>query len=465
MSDFDRPKRSIFDWFTLDVTDLIRAVDQNDPGEVERALKARVNPNKRDGIRRIALPIAVNNNNIIIVRLLLGANASPNVLDESGESALYKAVFWDNEEIVKLLLSKGASPLFANSDGTTPLAEAQNSGNSRIVEILQSFANKKEAARVAREREKHQAIKERAASEKQRRLDVAAAAKAKAAADKQKAEQEETARVEKRYGMQTGGNLKALLRAMTKKDTKATRLFAERLDQLNVYDDGFKTTPLLLAVNFQNIKLANYLMEQGADPLYVPDELEESAFAKAVNLGMYEFVQAVVEKEDREKLSAMLNDSDQIMSPQLYCYKDARMLDLLLRAGADPYFGGKDMPSPIVKAIEKASLAILPVLVRNQVDLNQDTESMSLLEWAIRFQRIDWVNGLIDEGAEINALGEDGKTALMHAVEQNLTQVVNLLLEANANTAITSKDGKTALQIAEETDDREEIILLLQSEA
>jgi len=114
MSDFDRPKRSIFDWFTLDVTDLIRAVDQNDPDEVDRALRARVNPNRRDGIRRIALPIAVNNNNTKIVKLLLDANASPNVLDEKGESALYKAVFWDNEEIMKLLLSRGASPFFAN---------------------------------------------------------------------------------------------------------------------------------------------------------------------------------------------------------------------------------------------------------------------------------------------------------------------------------------------------------------
>jgi len=137
------------------------------------------------------------------------------------------------------------------------------------------------------------------------------------------------------------------------------------------------------------------------------------------------------------------------------------MFDLLLRAGADPYFGGVDMPSPIVKAVEKASLGILPVLVRNKVDLNQDADSLSLLEWAIKYQRIDWVNGLIDEGAEINALGEDGKTALMHAVEQNSTQVVNLLLEADANVSIKSKNGKTALEMAEEMGDREEIVLLL----
>ena len=462
MSDrYDKPRGSIFDWFTLDVTDLIRAVEQNDPGEVERALKARVNPNKRDGIRRIALPIAVNNNNNLIVKMLLDANASPNVLDETGESALYKAVFWDNAEIVKILLLKGASPLFANNDGATALDEAQKSGNKKLIKMLQNYVNKKEADRIAGEKEKHKAIKERAEKEKQKRRAKAEKEKAKIEVAKQKAEKAEENKVDKLYGVKKGGYLKGLLRAMTKKDSKATKIFAEKVDDINAYDEGFKTTPLMLAVTFQNLKLCSFLMEQGADPLLKVEGTEHTPLSKAISTGFYEFVELCINTHDKDKLEGSLNNSNQIMTPQLLSYKDARMFDLLLRAGADPYFGGKDMPAPIIKAIEKASLAILSVLVRNKVDLNREVEDKALLEWAITYQRVDWVNGLIDEGAEINALGLDGKTALMHAVEQNLPQVVNLLLEAEVNPSIKSQDGKTALDMAKALGDREEIVLML----
>ena len=462
MSDqYNKPRKSIFDWFTLDITDLIRAVEQNDPGQVERALSARVNPNKRDALRRLALPMAVNNNHTTIVQLLLDANANPNVLDQNGESPLFKAVFWDNTDICKLLLMAGADPRFPNKDGVTPLDEANKSGYDSLAKMLEGLVNKKEAARIAKEKQKHKAIRDKAEAQKKKRILAAEKQKRKESQAKERREQKQQERLEKVYGVKESGYLKGLLRAMAKKDSAATKLFAEQAENLNLYDEGFKTTPLLMSVNHQNMKLASFLMERGADPLYKVEAMQHSALTKAIMSGMYEFVERVLADKGKEELKSVMNDPDLIMSPQLLSYKDARMFDLLLKAGADAFYGGKDMPPPVVKAIEKASLGILPVLERNKVDLNRQVQGKTLLEWAIYFKRIDWINGLIEEGVEVDSVSQEGKTALMRAVEENLPEVINLLLEADADPKIKDKEGQTALELAKKIGNREEVIRAL----
>ena len=76
LGDFlDKSRRTIKDRLTLDITDLLRAVDQQDPDEVRRALRAGVNPNDRDGMNRLALTIATDSNIAEIVQLLLDAKA------------------------------------------------------------------------------------------------------------------------------------------------------------------------------------------------------------------------------------------------------------------------------------------------------------------------------------------------------------------------------------------------------
>jgi ankyrin repeat protein len=62
--------------------------------------------------------------------------------------------------------------------------------------------------------------------------------------------------------------------------------------------------------------------------------------------------------------------------------------------------------------MEKGSVAILPVLVLNKFDLNQLVDGKTLLEWAITFNRLDWVNGLLEEEVDLSVLTSEGETAL-----------------------------------------------------
>lgn len=458
---YNNPRRSIFDWFTLDITDLIRAVEQNDPAEVYRALSARVNPNRRDGIRRLPLPIAVNNNNAEIVEMLLKAKADPNRLDDSGESPLYKAVFWNNVPIVKMLLQAGAKPSLPNVSGVTPIDEASQNGYQEILSLLDQQADKAEAKRISSERAKHEAIRKKAESERQRRVKSAEQKKAQEKKEQEKAARRKLKELEVQYKIKDNNYLRGLLRAMNQKDSVATKSFAERVKDINAYDPAFKTTPLMMAVNQQNIKLSRFLLEKGANPLGQVPGSEYSPFSKAVLQGFFDFVKLASEYTDPEALQAVMNDPDQVMSPQLLAYKDARMLDLLLSSGADAHFGGKDMPSPVVKAIEKASVAILPVLQRNRVDLNQKTQGRTPLDWAVHHRRVDWVNGLIEEGVDVDAVDGEGKTALIRAVEENVPEIVQLLLEAGADVSIPNAQGIKAVELAEHLGDRDEIYQML----
>jgi ankyrin repeat protein len=135
---------------------------------------------------------------------------------------------------------------------------------------------------------------------------------------------------------------------------------------------------------------------------------------KAVSLNRYDLVDFILKKYP-ENIAEILNFEEQTLSSQFLAYKDAKMMDLLVGAGADPFFGGQDIPSPIVKAIEKASIAILPVLAKHKVDLNQKVDGKTPLEWAVFYSRTDWVNGLLEEEADPRLKNEDGQNALEYA--------------------------------------------------
>ncbi len=62
----------------------------------------------------------------------------------------------------------------------------------------------------------------------------------------------------------------------------------------------------------------------------------------------------------------------------------------------------------------------------------------------------DIATALVERGANVNAVNEQGVTALMIAAARGNIPMIGLLLEAGANPALASKAGKTAIDIARE---------------
>ena len=414
LGDFlDKSRRNIKDRLTLDITDLLRAIDQHDPDEVRRALRAGVNPNNRDGLNRLALTMAADSNIAEIVQLLLQAKADPNAKDPNGDTALYKAVYWENEAIIEMLLEAGADPHLATKSGITPYEEAKNNTNNNLEDLLQSFQDEVRNRQRDEDRAKHEAMKAKAAKAREKREQKAKKEAEREARRKQRLAEREAKKIEKLYDAKTD-YLRALLKAINSKDSDAVKVFVEKIENINGYDVFFNTTPLMMAIHMQSDKLAKFLIKKGADPInYIP-KLRHSPLTKAVSLNRYELVEFILNKYP-ENIAEILNFEEQTLSSQFLAYKDAKMMDLLVGAGANPFFGGQDIPSPIVKAIEKASIAILPVLAKHKVDLNQKVDGKRPLEWAVFYSRTDWVNGLLEEEADPRLKNEEGQNALEYA--------------------------------------------------
>ncbi len=414
----DKGRKNIKDRLTLDITDLLRAIDQNDLEMVMRALDAGVDPNDMDGLEQKALPIAVDQNSPEIVRLLLKAGANPDVLDNNGESPLMKAVSWENEVIVKLLLIAGARVDFKNSAGHTARKEGESKGYTKMLYLLDNYQNdmkvKQKESLKEKELAKHEALKAKGVKADAAREEEAKKEAAKKAKQAELAEQKRVQDLEAKYKNFEGKELTALIKAIQTGDKESFTFLIDKVTDMNAVDEAAQTAPLLAAIMYKQSDMIRLLIEKGADTTKVVPQQNHSALSYAVSQNLYKLVQLILEQKGEDSAAA-LNDSSQVVSPQFLAYNDAKMLDILLTAGADPRFGGQLGVAPIVKAIEKSSLAILPVLVKNKVDLNEITDGKTLLEWAIHYNRIDWVNGLLDEEVDLTTTNDAGQTALAYA--------------------------------------------------
>jgi ankyrin repeat protein len=129
-----------------ETSDLILAVEQNDPVEISALLAAGRDVNTRGRFGRTALHEAIQRKNPDIVRLLLDRGADPAIQDNCGYTALHHAVAKDyagqvrNPTIIRLLLDHGADRTvnvqnFSMHD--TPLHKAAAfESNPIIIEML-----------------------------------------------------------------------------------------------------------------------------------------------------------------------------------------------------------------------------------------------------------------------------------------------------------------------------------------
>ncbi len=404
----------LMDKFKLDSSDLINAVKNVDQEEVARALNSWVDPNKRDGLNRIALPHAVDTNDTLIVGMLLHKGAEPNVLGLDGESPLYKAVFWENKQIISLLLIANADIKFKNKDGKTPVDIAQESGYTSISELLEKANNDRNRKIMEKETATHNRLKAKAKIAKEKREQEAK----KMALENQEKRHMATL---KKYPKLDTDPLHALLMAINNKDSKAVKDFVGKVDDLNKSING--TSPLLAALKQKHEKLSIFFIKSGANP-FIQNEDDSTPFNYAIQEKLYHVIEYIIDNFDTKE---SLNDPNQLLSPLFLSYKDLKMINLLLKGGADPTWGGKEGTPFIIKAIEKGSIGILPILDLYKINLNQIINGKSILEWAITHNRMDWVNGLIEEGVDLTAKNSKGETIQEFAKQFKNDDLMNLL--------------------------------------
>ena len=139
---------------------------------------------------------------------------------------------------------------------------------------------------------------------------------------------------------------------------------------------------------------------------------------------------------------------------------DINQLNELLANGFDP--NGFDPRSSQQNYIRATPLMTLSLRnVENSIDILNlllDTPGIDInlrgprnntaLSWAAAYSRSRIIKKLLDAGAYINHINDDGNSPLMMAAAQGNALTVMMLLKNNADTTIRNKYNKCALDIA-----------------
>ncbi len=427
---------------------LADAAERRDQAGVRALLQTNVDVNAAQIDGTTALHWAAYNDDAETAALLVKAKANVNAVNRYGVPPLASACTNGNAAIVKLLLDAGADANAKLSGGETVLMLAARSGNAEAVKALLAH----DARHDARERHRQTALMWAAAEGNTAvvRALLDAGADIKAALD---------------------SGLTAFTLAVREGRLETARVFLAAGVDVNALmarenargpvDRG--TSPFMLAVQNGHFELAIALVDAGADPNDVrsgftalhtlawvrkPDSSDNSDPAPATGAGRLtslDFVREIVKRGANVNFRLpkgapkQPNTSSRIESdgatPFLFAAdrSDVPLMRLLVQLGADPLMPNFNNTTPLMAA---AGLGTTEPLE----EAGEESEAL------------DAVNMLLDLGADINGVNNEGDTTMHGAAYNIYPRVVELLAKRGADPKIWSKPdkfGRTPLFLAE----------------
>jgi uncharacterized protein len=369
---------------------LVDAARQGDRQAVRSLLNggAKVDIAGADGMT--ALIWAARLNDAEMAALLLRAGADVKAANDYGVTALYAAAANADPQIVEKLLTAGADANARLLSGETPLMEAAERGNLETVRVLVSRG----ADPNAREANGGQTALMWAVSERHFAVGDAGSARALLGAGANPND----------IMPKTG--LTALIIAAAAGRTEVAALLLDKgADPEAVAADGF--TPLHYAAkNKEAVEMVSALLRAGAKPDVRLIQKKATVAASGIEL----------QGATALALAAEINNLDAVK--------------VLADGGADPSIPTERNTSPLMLAAGAGTDLARP----------RSPEERAMALRTVRF--------LVERGADVNAAGEFGWTALHAAAYQGLNNVIEFLAGHGANLDAKDRFGQTPLSIA-----------------
>lgn len=381
-------------------TPLFCAVSRNRPKLARLLIAAGADIHTTNEDRQTLLHAAVDSgaNELLSFLLESGLKDKINVANCNGETPLHNALRYGNKKAARMLIAAGADLHTTNKDQQTLLHAAVDSEAGELLRpLLESgLQDKVNAADSDGNTPLHIALQHKNA--KHARLLIAAGA------DLHTTNKKQQTLLHAAANDSTGEILKLLLKNGLQ-------------DAVNARD-VYGKTPLHDAVTKNSVKAARILIAAGAD-LLTTNEKQETLLHTAVH--------------DR-------NTSGELLS-------------LLLARGLKEAVNATDLngETALYTAVQRGHEEHARILIAAGADIHTTCENQeTLLHAAVQGENREILKLLLDSGLEdaVNAADEDGETALMQAVSEQLYSIIRLLLAHGADVHAADAQGETALDRA-----------------
>jgi ankyrin repeat protein len=434
---------------------LIAAAKADDREAALAALAAGQDPNAAEADGSSALLYAVYNIDPELARALLDSGADPNRANDYGATPLMEAATAGQTELVRMLLDAGADPMTSNGEGMTALMAAARSGVVETARILIDAGADVNAREAWGEQT---ALMWAAAQHHPDMIDLLVAAGADVNAQAPARNWERLVTTEPRIKEMLSGGLTPLLYAAREGCAECVRRLAAAGADLDLPDpDG--VTPLLAALLNLRFDAAAALIEEGADvqqwdwwgrtPLYQAIDTNQAPQGGRRDLPStdqhtgLDIARMLLERgadvnfqlklEPPQRNVVFDRDADNRVlttgaTPLLRAAwsSEAAAIALLLEHGADVELPNKHGITPIMAAGGLAS-SDRPTRGRNRTQT----------------QVIESVDLLLAAGADINKADETGETVIHGASRIGWTDVVRHLAANGANVNAVDDEGRT----------------------
>ncbi len=466
-------------------------------------VEAKADLNAKDKYGEIPLNEAIGNMHEDVAREIILGGANVNAHGAYGYSPLHLAIDKGMPRIFELLLSQKANVNLKDAEGRTPLMHAASANTKWAAEGLvakKADANAKDkygetALTIAVRNATDQYNSKRGDAVEVAKLILASGANPNIFPDKkpllhlvrgkdnrelQKALLDAGAdpNAKDEYGSA------ALFYAIYDRDAEFARMLVEKKADVNALDQHGERL-LWRAINMDQAEICKLLIEGGAQLDYL-DLGGRTVLYYPVKYGKKEIVELLLKAkvdpnafdkdgetalriaiyDDRLEIGKMLIDAG--ANPSLvdahgntpfyhaFYHMNMQFVKMFLDLGADPDMKFNDGKTPLIWLIDntwfdkdkKLELARMLVYAGAKISSKSARKGMCALTYAFEMRKFELIPFLVESGADLSVVDDEGRTPLHAAVGAGDLSLVKLLVEKGADLSAKDMQGRTPEALA-----------------